>query len=217
MAHWMWMIAGPNGAGKSSFAEQFLVDLGHRALVKLNADERTLALRHHFPQATQNELNLWAAQAIDREVADHIQARRSFMVETVLSSPKYRDDVLTAKAAGFKFGLIYISLHPPELSPLRVSERIAKGGHAVEAAKAMARYHRSHAELIWFAPQADLLMVFDNSAKDGGPILVTSRVNGRSRHDSHSGLNPALDAALAAAFSSPPPVPLTPAQDATAG
>ncbi|MEO5345135.1 MAG: zeta toxin family protein [Magnetococcus sp. YQC-9] len=198
----MWMIAGPNGAGKSSFATHFLDDLGHRALIKLNADERTLALRDPFPEASQNQLNLLAAQAIDREVADHIQAKRSFMVETVLSSPKYRDDVLSAKESGFKFGLIYISLHPPELSPLRVSERIAKGGHAVEAAKAMARYHRSHAQLIWFAPQADILMVFDNSAKDGHPILLTSRVNGRSLHDPPPGLNPAVDAALEAAFPS---------------
>jgi len=33
---------GPNGAGKSSFAENFLIDIGHHNLVKLNADERTI-------------------------------------------------------------------------------------------------------------------------------------------------------------------------------
>jgi predicted ABC-type ATPase len=49
MAQWMWIIAGPNGAGKSSFAGRFLRDLGHRHLIKLNADERTLELRPKIP------------------------------------------------------------------------------------------------------------------------------------------------------------------------
>jgi predicted ABC-type ATPase len=111
----MWIIAGPNGAGKSSFAVRFLDDLGHRKLTKLNADNRTLELRKMFPEATQNDLNLRAAIETDKEVEDLIKAKRSFVVETVLSSQKYRDDVLAAEESGFKFGLIYISLYPPEL------------------------------------------------------------------------------------------------------
>jgi predicted XRE-type DNA-binding protein len=114
----MWIIGGPNGAGKSSFAGRFLDDLGHRQLIKLNADERTLALRAAFPDVPLNDLNLRAAIDIDKQVEDCIKAGQSFVVETVLSSPKYRDDVLAAKATGFKFGLIYVSLYPPELSPL---------------------------------------------------------------------------------------------------
>ena len=91
MARWMWLIAGPNGAGKSSFAGRFLDDLGHRDLVRLNVDERTLALRVRFPKARPSDLNLQAAIAVDREVARCISAGRSFVVETVLSSGKYRD------------------------------------------------------------------------------------------------------------------------------
>jgi predicted ABC-type ATPase len=165
----MWIIAGPNGAGKSSFAGQFLEDLGHRTLDKLNADERTLALRRRFPAVAQNDLNLQAAQEIDREVEEHIAAKHSFVVETVLSSQ-------------------------------RVSERAAKGGHDVEAAKAIEWHGRSHRELSWFAPHADVFMAFDNSAPDGKPVLVASRVSGRAFKHLHRGLNPSLDAALQAAF-----------------
>src|ERR1700722_11195742 len=102
MAEWMWLIAGPNGAGKSSFAGRFLRDLGHRHLVKLNADERTLELRRKFPDCPQHDLNLRAAIAVDRDVEACIEAGQSFVVETVLSSQKYRDDVLAAKAKGFR-------------------------------------------------------------------------------------------------------------------
>lgn len=200
MARWMWIIAGPNGAGKSSFAAKFLDDLGHVSLTKLNADERTVELRKEFPDAAQNDLNLRAAIEIDQEVEDNIRARRSFVVETVLSSPKYRDDVATAKNSGFRVGLIYISLYPAELSPKRVSERTAKGGHDVDAVTAIERHGRSHQELSWFAAQADILMVFDNSANDGTPILVATRVNGRALKHLGPGRNPAVDAALRVAF-----------------
>lgn len=196
----MWIIAGPNGAGKSSFAGAFLDDLGYSKLEKLNADDRTIELRKRFPEATQNDLNLQAAKEIDKEVEGHIHARRSFIVETVLSSKKYRDNVLAAKQANFKFGLIYISLYPPELSPLRVAERTIKGGHDVEAAKAIERHHKSHNELTWFAQQADTLMVFDNSEKDGRPILIATRIGKNPLQYLHYGLNPDVDTALNAAF-----------------
>jgi predicted ABC-type ATPase len=207
MARWMWLIAGPNGAGKSSFTDQFLADLGHRDLIRLNADDRTVELRQQSPDAAQSELNLRAAIEIDREVEDLIKAKRSFVVETVLSSRKYRDDVQAAKRAGFRFGLIYISLYPPELSPLRVAERTAKGGHDVEAARAIERHHRSHMELRWFAPRADILMVFDNSAPHGTPVLVATRTSRKPLRHLRRGLNPAIDAALSAAF----PAKLAPA------
>jgi predicted ABC-type ATPase len=139
---------------------------------------------------------LQAAIAVDQDVETCIQTGQSFMVETILSSPKYRDDVLTAKNLGFMFGLIYISLFPPELSPLRVSERAAKGGHDVDPATAVTRHRRSHEELRWFAPHADLLMVVDNSAPTAAPILLASRGKGRPLTYHATGVNPAVDSAL---------------------
>ncbi|ACD91480.1 conserved hypothetical protein [Chlorobium limicola DSM 245] len=197
MTKWMWIIAGPNGAGKSSFAENFLIDIGHHNLVKLNADERTIELRKHFPTEPQHDLNLKAAIAVDNDVEKCIEAGRSFVVETVLSTSKYRDDVIKAKAEGFKFGLIYISLYPPELSPLRVSERVAKGGHTVDDDKAIERHRKSHEQLRWFAPQADLFMAFDNSNCDGEPVLLASRKNGDPLKYIAHGVNQAVDLALA--------------------
>ena len=106
----MWIVAGPNGAGKSSFAGDFLVNLGHNNLLKLNADERTVELRKSHPDTPQNELNLKAAIEIDQEVCDCIDTGQSFVVETVLSSSKYRDDVLTAKQNGLTWPEPYLDL-----------------------------------------------------------------------------------------------------------
>ena len=59
MAPWLWIVGGPNGAGKTTFAGQFLDNLSlafpnsrlPAHFTRLNADERTLALRQQFPDA----------------------------------------------------------------------------------------------------------------------------------------------------------------------
>ena len=135
MTKWMWIIAGPNGAGKSTFTNDLLANASD--LLKLNADERTAALRAADANVPQRDLNLQAAREIDAEVVDCIAKGRSFLVETVLSSDKYRDDVLEAKRQGFKVALVYVSLHPPELSPDRVATRVNKGGHTVDRQTAL--------------------------------------------------------------------------------
>jgi len=194
MAKWMWIIAGPNGAGKSTFTNDLLVSAP--GLKKLNADERTLALRAANPTASLRDLNLQAAQQIDAEVATAIDAGESFLVETVLSSDKYRNDVTTAKRKGFKIALVYVSLHPPELSPDRVATRVAKGGHDVDRQTAIDRHARSHVQLAWFAARADVLAVYDNSRNDGVPRLIAERTEGQQLRVHAAGINPSVDTAL---------------------
>lgn len=194
MAKWIWIIAGPNGAGKSTFTNDLLASAPN--LKKLNADERTLALRAANPTAPLRDLNLQAAQEIDAEVAASIEAGESFLVETVLSSPKYRDDVRAAKRKGFKISLVYVSLHPPELSPDRVATRVAKGGHAVDRQTAIDRHARSHVQLAWFAARADVLAVYDNSSNDAVPRLIAERAEGQQLRVHAAGINPAVDKAL---------------------
>jgi len=198
MALWMWIIAGPNGAGKSSFKGPFLERIGQTDIIQLNADEVTASLRANDATTPQDALNLAAARWIDAKVEELVQARTSFLVETVLSSGKYRDDLEVARAAGFKLGMVYVLLYPAELSPARVSERALKGGHTVDPGKAVERYHRSHAELAWFAPKVDTLMVFDNSARDGAPLLIARRAGQLEKIT--FGINPAVDEAWRAAF-----------------
>lgn len=188
----MLIIAGPNGAGKSSITNE-VVDMFGSALVKLNADEQTLKLKETHPDKPLPEVNLLAAQHIDAEVDRHIEEGKSFYVETVLSSPKYRDDVLKAKERGFKFALAYVSLHPPELSPERVKIRAQKGGHDVERSKALARYERSHTQLEWFMEQADTCLVFDNSASNKAPVLLAAKMASQEITHRVKGVNLAVD------------------------
>lgn len=128
----------PNGAGKTSITNK-VVELFGSALTKLNADERTVELQKIYPEKPLPELNLMAAQQIDAEVENNIETGKSFYVETVLSSSKYKDDVIEAKKRGFRIALVYVSVYPPGVSAQRVKIRAQKGGHDVAFAKVVER------------------------------------------------------------------------------
>jgi predicted ABC-type ATPase len=141
-------------------------------------------------------LNLLAAQQTDAEVLENIRAGESFFLETVLSSPKYRQAVTEARKRGYMIGLIYVSLDPPQLSPLRVKLRVKKGGHDVDEEKAVSRYHRSHEQLRWFAKRATTFIAFDNSNPEGNIVLAAAKLAGKALVHNNRDVNPKLDGVI---------------------
>ncbi len=99
---WMWIIAGPNGAGKSTLQTLLAGALGPEPCLHLNADELTAAFLAGGGKDQLLVANLLAAQTIDAQVADCIARRQGFLVETVLSSGKYRDDLEAARCKFFE-------------------------------------------------------------------------------------------------------------------
>jgi predicted ABC-type ATPase len=171
---WFWMIAGPNGAGKSTLVESGVVHaLVGPGLTSLNADVRTKQLLDADPEAT--DANLRAAIEIDARVADCIERGVNVLVETVLSSDKYLDDIHRALALGYRIGVIYVGLASPEDSLERVALRQATGGHDVPTDRIMRRWARSIAMLGRVAPLAHRLYVYDNSSPFG-PVLIARKV-----------------------------------------
>ena len=169
---WFWIVAGPNGAGKTTLVERGLVQAiaGHE-LVALNADVRTrelLAVDPLMPDA-----NLRAAIEIDSEVAACIERRIDVMVETVLSSDKYLDDVERALELGYQVGMIYVGLASPADSVRRVALRHRRGGHDVPRDRV-----RSIEMLDRIAGKLDRLFVFDNT-REVGPRLIALKVAGQ--------------------------------------
>lgn len=60
-------------------------------------------------------------------------------------------------------GLICIAVASPELAGARGARCVHTGGHDVPPDKIRARWHRSLANLPWFAARASAFWVFDNS------------------------------------------------------
>jgi len=190
---WFWIIAGPNGAGKSTLVESGVVHaLVGSGLTSLNADVRTKQLLDTDPAAA--DANLRAAIETDARVVACIEQGMDFLVETVLSSDKYLDDIDRALSLEYRIGVIYVGLASPEDSLERVALRKATGGHGVPKDRIMKRWARSIAMLGRVAPLSHRLHVYDNTSPFG-PLLI-ARKTGPHLELLAPGRIPEIDAVL---------------------
>jgi predicted ABC-type ATPase len=148
------VLAGPNGAGKSTFRDVFLAD---SPLPFLNADL--------FAAATGVDSGQ-AARILDATRDRYLEEGLGFITETVFSDPHGAKLAMLRKAvdAGYDVTLVYIGIASPELSGLRVDQRVAQGGHDVPRDRLASRFERSRANLaqaITFVPTVEL---YDNSS-----------------------------------------------------
>jgi len=198
---WFWIVAGPNGAGKSTLVEKGLIQaVTGSDLLTLNADVRTRALLGADPLL--QGANLRAAIEIDAMVAETIEEGADLLVETVLSSDKYLDDVDRARTLGYGIAVVYVGLAIPGHSVARVALRHSRGGHDVPLDRIAARWPRSIAMPGRLVETVDRLFVFDNTA-DTGPRLIAIEVFGRTTV-LEPGRIPEIDAVLAEANDLPP-------------
>lgn len=161
------LVAGPNGSGKTTIAEAY-IQPRFPLWPKINADRLLLVLEGTTPLDTRSPPAIQAAQMVDTTAMCLAMLREPFVLETVLSSDKYKQLVPIARGVGLIFRLVYITTETPDINVERVRQRVAAGGHDVPTDRIHARWHRSMDNLEWFAARADRLVVADNS----GPRLV---------------------------------------------
>lgn len=153
------IVAGPNGAGKTTLCEspRFLrrmgewFDTGHF----INPDKIALAERALDPRLSIPGADLLAAEKVEQATERYLSEKTSVLVETVLSSDKYKRFWTMAGEYGFERHLIYIGLDSPEISVQRVRNRASLGGHDVPEDRLRSRFDRSLDNLAWFAKEAD--------------------------------------------------------------
>jgi len=123
-----------------------------------------------------NEANIKAAEECERRVWDLIaKANRSFVIETVLSSDKYKPMVRAALKKGFLVLFVYVVLDSVEEAIGRVADRVAHGGHDVPDEKVRSRWPRSLANLPWFWKHASRSLVYFNGSSVPEPVLMAER------------------------------------------
>jgi predicted ABC-type ATPase len=171
----LWIVAGPNGSGKSSlYSNADIEDFGGSVWI-INPDLLTARIEQ-VERLDLRSANLEAVKRIYSWLEASITAHQTVGVETVLSTDKYRQLVLSAKARSFEVRLIYVLLRSAELNIERVKMRVAKGGHDVPEDKIIERRERSLAQLPWFLDQADQAWLYDNS--DASPRLMGTKNKG---------------------------------------
>ena len=122
------------------------------------------------------DANRRAADDCERQVRAIIEeGKRSFAIETVLSTDKYREIVLRARERGFQFLFVYVLLGSVGEAIERVKIRVSRGGHDVPIDKIRARWPRSLANLKWFWSEATQAYIFFNGDRVEEPLLVAAR------------------------------------------
>lgn len=168
------LLAGSNGAGKSTLYDHALRDTG---LPFVNADLIADAL----PGPPSLARDLDAARRADAERAELVAAGHSFITETVFSDPKGAklEMLRDAQRHGYAVWLVFVGLASPELSVLRVSQRVASGGHSVPVDRLFARYERTLRNAREAVRFVDRAWLFDNSSDLEPYRLVATFERGR--------------------------------------
>ena len=151
------LLAGPNASGKTTFYERLLYPVTR--LPFINAD---LIAKREWPgdeEAHGHDASALAEQA--RNAA--MDARTSFIAETVFSHASKLELIERAKAAGYGVTL-HVFIVPEELSVVRARLRSGQGGHSVPEDVLRARYQRLWALIEKAIPLVDEAVVYDNSS-----------------------------------------------------
>jgi predicted ABC-type ATPase len=176
-----WIVAGPNGSGKSTIYTGATIKDFNRSVWIINPDLLTARIQA-VESTSLRRANLEAVRRIYAWLETSIAAHQTVGVETVLSTDKYRNLVLAAKARRFEIRLIYVILKSSDLNVERVRIRVADGGHRVAKRKIIERRERSLQQLPWFLEHADSAWIFDNSGSK--PHRIGTKINGNITLDS---------------------------------
>ena len=154
------VVAGPNGSGKSTLTRAMLLDF---PIVDPDAIAR---------EVDDLTSELHAGRAALLRVKGHIEAKRSFVIETTLSGNWVLETMRRSRGAGFQTKLHFVGLDQVETAILRVRDRVAKGGHDIALGDQRRRFPRSFHNLAVAAKIADWTWLYDNSTKEGFRELV---------------------------------------------
>ena len=151
------LLAGPNGSGKSTYVEHVL--LPDTGLSFINAD---LIAAELWP-GRESEMSYDAAQLADERRQSLLNARKSFIAETVFSHPSKVQLAMQAIQLGY-FVTLHVMVVPLVLASQRVEDRVGSGGHSVPADKITARYERLWPLVVAAAGAVHEAWFYDNSA-----------------------------------------------------
>lgn len=150
------LLVGPNGAGKSTLYDAVIGPASNLEFV--NAD---VIAAQRWPEDPAGKSYDAAADAAQRR-AELIEARVSFVTETVFSHESKLELVRVAVDAGYLVTL-HVVLVPEALAVARVANRVGLGGHTVPEDKIRERYLRLWPLVATAIGVVDNATVYDNS------------------------------------------------------
>lgn len=160
------ILAGPNGAGKTTFAQEFLVG-DAQCPTFVNADIIAKELSTDAPE----RVAMQAGRLMLSTIRSCVARGDSFAFETTLADRSYARWIPNWRAAGYHVSLWFLSLPSADASIVRVTERVAHGGHFVPDAVVRRRFAAGKANFeSLYKALVDAWVLYDNSGDQ--PVLL---------------------------------------------
>lgn len=177
----LYIIAGCNGAGKTTASYSVLPQLlGCKEFV--NADEIAKGLSPFNPESVAFEAGRIMLQRINTLISE----RKTFALETTLSTRSYKRLLNEIRNDGYHIVLLFFWLASPEIAKDRVKSRVLAGGHNIPEDIITRRYYRGLKNLFQlYLPIVNEWMIFDNNmataliaekSTDSAPTILNERV-----------------------------------------
>ncbi len=168
----VYVVAGPNGSGKTTFAREFLPNYA-KCPNFVNADLIAQGLSPFAPRSAA----IKAGRLVLSRIHEFSRDGADFGFETTLSGKTHLRLFRRLEACGYKVHIFFLWVPGPELSLLRIKNRVADGGHNVPAADVSRRFNRSICNFFHvYQPFTHSWMLFDNSGAT--PVLAAKGANG---------------------------------------
>lgn len=152
------IFAGPNGSGKSTAYDRFL-RAGFDSGEYLNPDEIANSLAGSGAPA----VDLRAGREVIQRTRTLIDARRSFVRESTLTSREIVRSAERAKAVGYRLVMVFVAVSSIDTTQGRVAIRFAKGGHDIASEAQLRRFPRSLENAPRVARIVDVAYFLDNA------------------------------------------------------
>jgi predicted ABC-type ATPase len=144
---------------------RFLDESPFQILVPYRLSEKIIIQNHavSLKETELSDISYLCAAISDFLRKKMFSVNSSFSFESVFSHPSKAEEIETAKRAGFKTYLYFISTSDPIINRQRVHNRVEHGGHDVPEVKIQGRYYRTMENLYAAFLSADRIFFFDNS------------------------------------------------------
>lgn len=152
------IFAGPNGSGKSTAYDRFLA-AGFDSGEYLNPDE----IARSLGESGASAVDLRAGREVIQRTRSLIDARRSFVRESTLTSREIVRSAERAKAVGYRLVMVFVAVSTTDMTRGRIATRVAKGGHHIAREDQERRFPRSLQNAPRVAGIADVAYFLDNA------------------------------------------------------
>ncbi len=159
------IIGGPNGSGKTTLT-RYLVQKGRITSPVINPDE--IALN----EFGDYKYHIAASRVALTRRKEAIAQKVDIAFETTFSGNSEINEIIAAKAAGYKIVMYYVALQSPLDNIIRVQEREQNAGHSVEQEDILRRHENSRINLIAHVGLFDIAYLFDNSGEDRSRVAI---------------------------------------------